>query len=149
MRLPRPDDPDPATPLPRIGEQPVAHRIVAGMNFLRGTLHDRFPARRAAWGPVPVDRALGRLIGVVTALAFAILVSFAASHLHIGADLNESCPICTAFGVGKLKTPAPSIVAAAPVAVTWFWLQPERPPTLAQSVRVVVLPPSCGPPAIA
>jgi hypothetical protein len=115
----------------------------------RGKLHEASSYQRAGWGPVPVDRALGRLVIVVTALAFAILVSVAASHVHLGADLDESCSICAAFGVGKLKGPTPSVVAPVPVAVTWFQQEPQSPPSLAHNVVVVVLPPSCGPPSIA
>lgn len=115
----------------------------------RGKLHEASSDGRVGWGPVPVDRALGRLIIVVTALAFAILVSVAASHLHLGADLDESCPICAAFGVGKLKGPTPSVVAPVPIAVTWFQQEPQRLPSLAHNVVVVFLPPSCGPPSIA
>lgn len=115
----------------------------------RGKLHEASSGARAGWGPLPVDRALGRLVIVVTALAFAILVSVAASHVHLGADLDESCSICAAFGVGKLKGPTPSVVAPVPVAVTWFQQEPESPPSLTHNVVVVVLPPSCGPPSIA
>jgi hypothetical protein len=107
------------------------------------------PTRRSAsWGPIPVDRPLGRLVLAITVLAFTILVSVAATHLHVGAELDDSCAICAAFGVGKLKGPTPSVVAPVPVAITWFQLEPPSPPSLARNVVGVVLPPSCGPPVI-
>lgn len=96
-----------------------------------------------------MDRRHDRLVWAVTVLAFAILVSAAASHLHVAADLDESCAICAAVGIGKLEGPATNLVAPVPLAVNEFRLADLGPPSLPQSAGVVVLPPSCGPPGIA
>jgi len=114
-----------------------------------GESRKRSSPRRIQPGRLSFNRAVSRLVLVVTTLAFAILVSVAASHLHVGADQDESCSICAAFGVGKLKGPNPSVAIPAPVIVTYLRQEPKRAPALAHNVVVVVLPPSCGPPAVA
>ncbi len=55
----------------------------------------------------------------VTAGCFALLVSVAASHLHIGPDADEACALCAAFA-GKLEGPSLSVpmVAIATVVHT-------------------------------
>lgn len=135
-----------------IRDRHVSRRVFSTMISTPGTSAERYerPTRQSASsGSIPVDRPLGRLAWAITLLAFTILVSVAATHLHIGAELDDSCAICAAFGVGKLKGPAPSVVASVPVAITWFQLEPQRPPSLPHNVVVVILPPSCGPPTIA
>ena len=135
-----------------IHDRHVSRRALSTMtlwpNSSAGKFHERPDRRGAAWGPVPIDGVLGRLVLAITVLAFTILVLAAATHLHVGAELDDSCAICAAFGVGKLKGPAPSVVAPVPMAVTWFQLEPPSRPSLAHNVVVVVLPPSCGPPVI-
>jgi hypothetical protein len=85
-----------------------------------------------------------RVIGALSAIAFAILVSVAATHLHIGPDADEACPVCAAVA-GKLAGPSVIPVAGiAPGIPCWLAVPPRQhssPLTLA-----VVLPPSRGPP---
>lgn len=92
---------------------------------------------------------LQRIAAAIIAVAFAILVSVAASHLHLGADQDEACSICAAFGIGKVKGPTPNVVVPAPVVVTYLRQETQSAPPLAHNVVVVVLPPSCGPPLVA
>lgn len=93
---------------------------------------------------------LQRIAAAITAVAFSVLVSVAAGHLHVGADQDEACSICAAFGIGKLKGPTPSVAVPAPVVVTYFRQETLHPSPLAHHVVVVVvLPPSCGPPLVA
>ena len=86
-------------------------------------------------------------IAAVTAVAFAILVSVSAIHLHVGADADEACALCAAFA-GKLEGP----VAKVPVLprITVGYLESEgQPAPQVQQAHLVVLPPSCGPPLVA
>jgi hypothetical protein len=91
--------------------------------------------------------SLQRLVCGVTAVVFAILVSVAASHLHVGADQDEACALCAAFA-GKLEgTSAPPL--PAPTAVAVALRVPALPQPQISSPSVVALPPSCGPPPVA
>jgi len=87
-----------------------------------------------------------RVIVALTAIAFAVLVSVAATHLHVGADADEGCAVCAAVA-GKLAGPkvAPAAKLSAEIA-TWLAVLPagHSSPRLLS----VVLPPSRGPPAI-
>jgi hypothetical protein len=85
-----------------------------------------------------------RISCALIALAFASLVSLAATHLHVGPDADEECAICAAV-IGKLEGPVvPLIAAIGPELGPWPRIVPkERPLGL---VVAVVLPPSCGPP---
>jgi hypothetical protein len=86
-------------------------------------------------------------IAAVTAVAFAILVSVSATHLHVGADADDACALCAAFA-GKLEGP----VAKVPVSprITVGYLESEsQPAPQVQEAYLVVLPPSCGPPLVA
>lgn len=87
-----------------------------------------------------------RAIVALTGIAFAILVSVAATHLHIGADADERCAVCAAVA-GKLAgpKPAPHATLGAEIA-TWLAALPSGH----SSPRLfsVVLPPSRAPPAI-
>jgi len=47
---------------------------------------------------------LRRALVALSVPAFAIPVSVAATHLHVRADSDTDCPICSAV-VGKLETP--------------------------------------------
>ena len=80
----------------------------------------------------------------VVAVAFAILVSVAATHLHIGPGADEGCAVCAAF-VGKLEGPSVPSIAVPPVSVSYFVRTLVLAPHL-EAVALVVLPPSCGPP---
>ena len=86
-------------------------------------------------------------IAAVSAVAFAILVSVAATHLHIGLDADDACAVCAAV-IGKLEGPSAPPAAAPPVSIPQFRLPPLVDPLLAD-IALVVLPPSCGPPRFA
>lgn len=83
-------------------------------------------------------------VGALTILAFAALVSLAATHLHVVADDDAACAICTAV-VGKVNGPsAPPALGVAPDLGHPQPIVPnERPRALAPSF---VVPPSRGPP---
>jgi len=87
-----------------------------------------------------------RAIVALTAIAFVVLVSVAATHLHIGADADEGCAVCAAVA-GKLAGPkaAPDAKLGAEIT-TWLAALPSG----RSSPRLfsVVLPPSRAPPAI-
>jgi hypothetical protein len=87
------------------------------------------------------------LITVISAIAFALLVSVAATHLHLSPAGDSDCEICSAVA-GKLSSPP--AVALAP-AITFFVVFSVAAPVLIQVVRVAptLLPPSCGPPLTA
>jgi hypothetical protein len=87
---------------------------------------------------------LRKLVTGITTLAFAVLVSVAATHLHVGADTDDGCAVCAAV-IGKLEGPGspPLVVAAA--SVDYVQTQFRAAPRLERSF-VVVLPPACGPP---
>jgi energy-coupling factor transporter ATP-binding protein EcfA2 len=87
------------------------------------------------------------LIAAVSAVAFAILVSIAATHLHTGLDSDEACAVCAAV-IGKLEGPSSVPAVVPPASIPYFW---QRPPSARHVARVVrvVLPPSCGPPRFA
>jgi hypothetical protein len=87
------------------------------------------------------------LIAAVSAVAFAILVSIAATHLHTGLDSDEACAVCAAV-IGKLEGPSSLPAVVPPPSIPYFWQRPPTAPHVARVVRVV-LPPSCGPPRFA
>jgi hypothetical protein len=87
------------------------------------------------------------VMAAVAAVAFAIMVSIAATHLHIGLDADEGCAVCAAF-VGKLEGPSTPSLAVPPVSVYYF-AGPLRIAPQVESPVLVVLPPSCGPPRFA
>src|ERR1700738_3451617 len=87
------------------------------------------------------------LVAAVSAVAFAILVSIAATHLHTGLDADEACAVCAAV-IGKLEGPSSVPVVVAPASIPYFWRRSPGAPHVARGVRVV-LPPSCGPPRFA
>ena len=86
-----------------------------------------------------------RIAAAIVLLTFAVLASIAASHLHVGAEQDEFCSLCAAFGAGKLEPPSPPVTIATPVSLTYFVPDVERPSQVSRSTPVV-LPPSCGPP---
>jgi hypothetical protein len=87
------------------------------------------------------------LIAAVSVVAFAILVSIAATHLHTGLDSDEACAVCAAV-IGKLEGPSSLPAVVPPPTTPYFWQRPPAAPHVARVVRVV-LPPSCGPPRFA
>src|SRR5207237_7199849 len=99
-------------------------------------------------GSASASRRLpARVLVAAVSVAFAILVSIAAAHLHIGLDSDEACAVCAAV-IGKLEGPSsPPAVVPAP-SIPHFWQRPLSTPHVARVVRVV-LPPSCGPPRFA
>src|ERR1700674_938001 len=112
---------------------------------------DRALSQRAA-SMIGFVSASGRLparvlIAVVSAVAFAILVSIAATHLHTGLDSDEACAVCAAV-IGKLEGPSSLPAVVPPASIPYFWQRPPAAPHVARVVRVV-LPPSCGPPRFA
>jgi hypothetical protein len=86
-----------------------------------------------------------RFPAAVVAIAFAFLVSVAATHLHITPDQDEACAVCTAFA-GKLEGPSKKLVVPTYVLIELRVATVVAAPSVT-SVAVVVLPPSCGPPA--
>ncbi len=86
-----------------------------------------------------------RLVTAWTAMCFAVLVSIAASHLHLGADVNETCTVCAAV-TGQLAGPSSASVAVPTLEIS-RWVQIVESPVPSPRVRAVVLPPSCGPPS--
>lgn len=89
-----------------------------------------------------------RIAAAIMLLAFAVLASVAASHLHVGANQDEFCSVCAAFGAGKLERTSPGISVPPPVALTSFRQEYESVSQVPRS-NPVVLPPGCGPPGIA
>lgn len=88
-----------------------------------------------------------RLVAALTAITFAILVSIAASHLHVGHDAEDGCAACAAFA-GKLEGSHAKVSVPTPVVVAFRFTPAPKEPQLAQSI-VVILPPSRGPPPAA
>jgi hypothetical protein len=88
-----------------------------------------------------------RVIVALTGIAFAILVSVAATHLHIGPDADEGCAVCAAV-VGKLEGPTPPPMAVCPTSDVSTLEQFQVAQQVACAI-LVVLPPSCGPPHVA
>jgi hypothetical protein len=90
---------------------------------------------------------LTRLVLWTTALTFAILVSIAASHVHVVSGDDDPCAVCAAF-TGKVHGGGPHqdasrrfvvvhrVVTALPQS-QWVGIPPTLPP------------PSCGPPVVA
>jgi hypothetical protein len=86
-------------------------------------------------------------VAAISAVAFAILVSIAATHLHIGLDADEACAVCAAV-IGKLEGPSAPAAVVSPVGIAYLWLAP-RIFLRVEQVFLVVLPPSRGPPRFA
>jgi hypothetical protein len=87
------------------------------------------------------------LITALTAIAFAMLVSLAATHLHISGADQDGCEICTSV-VGKLSTPV-TIDAASPPHCVAFAAPDTTYRSAAPRRGLNLLPPSCGPPLAA
>jgi hypothetical protein len=81
---------------------------------------------------------------VATAIAFTLLVSVAASHLHITPDGDEGCAVCAAFA-GKIEGPSAAVPALAPASFAYTVCStPVSRPVPATPAHL--LPPTCGPP---
>jgi len=87
------------------------------------------------------------LITALTAIAFALLISVAATHLHVSPAGDADCEICSAVA-GKLTSPPAVAIAPASPLLTAL---PVAAPVLIQVARVApeLLPPSRGPPLTA
>jgi hypothetical protein len=84
------------------------------------------------------------LVLSVTAGAFALLVSVAASHLHIAPDADEACAVCAAFA-GKIEGPSLAVpTVAVATAVHTVCIAPVA--RLHPLPPAHLLPPTCGPP---
>lgn len=97
--------------------------------------------------PRPRSRRRSRrslFVLALTASAFALLVSVAATHLHIAPDGDEGCAVCAAFA-GKIEGPSVYIptVAVATVIRTVCITPVARLLPLAPAH---LWPPNCGPP---
>jgi hypothetical protein len=101
---------------------------------------------RLSVGPLRSRRRSWRsqLVLALTALAFTLLVSVAASHLHIAPDADEACAVCAAFA-GKIEGPSAAVpmFALASVVYTVCAKPVSRPVPPAPAH---ILPPTCGPP---
>jgi hypothetical protein len=122
--LSRPDNPHAADPL---GAKPLRLSV--------GPLR----SRRRSWRC--------RFVLGLTALTFTLLVSVAASHLHIAPDADETCAVCAAFA-GKIEGPSVSVptLALASLVYTVCSHPVSRPVPPAPAH---LLPPTCGPPQLA
>lgn len=80
----------------------------------------------------------------VTAIAFALLVSLAATHLHITPDEDEACAVCVAFA-GKIEGPSAFVPSVAASEVAHVIVATSGSGVIPPAVAVL-LPPSCGPP---
>jgi hypothetical protein len=87
-----------------------------------------------------------KFVCAITGIAFALLVSIEASHLHIGIE-PDACPLYTAFA-GKVEGPSAEVTLSQPVLVAYYQPVECGAPDVAHCV-VVVLPPSRGPPQVA
>ena len=66
-------------------------------------------------------------IAAVSAVAFAILVSIAATHFHTGLDSDEACAVCAAV-IGKLEGPSSLPVVVPPAGIPYFCQRPPAAP---------------------
>lgn len=88
------------------------------------------------------------LIAALTAVAFSMLVLLAATHLHVSSADEDGCEICSAV-VGQIATPG-TIAALSPPPLDVSFAAPRARYSPAARCRGVnLLPPSCGPPAVA
>lgn len=88
-----------------------------------------------------------QFILAVTATAFAIVVSIAASHVHVVPDDDEPCAVCAVF-TGKLHDAGPRQHAARPFVVLHLVVA-ALPQSQRLGVAPTLPPPSCGPPVVA
>lgn len=80
----------------------------------------------------------------LTAIAFTLLVSVAATHLHIAPDGDEGCAVCAAFA-GKIE--GPSVYVPTVAVATVIQLVVAAPVLrLAPAAPAHLWPPNCGPP---
>jgi len=83
-------------------------------------------------------------VAALTAIAFALLVSLAATHVHLSSVDEDGCEICSAV-VGHLATPATIHAVPTPLVIEFALLaaSADRTPRWHRSN---LLPPSRGPP---
>jgi hypothetical protein len=88
----------------------------------------------------------GSFLLAVTAIAFLLLSSIAASHLHISPTGDEGCAVCAAFA-GNLNAPPVDVPWTRPVDFAFaICLAPA--PAVGPPTPAHLLPPTCGPPLI-
>lgn len=87
-----------------------------------------------------------RLVLLVTATAFAILVSVAASHLHIVPHDDDGCVVCTALEDNLHESDPPQ--DARPVVVVHLVVA-ALPRSQRLGITPTLSPPSRGPPVVA
>ena len=93
-------------------------------------------SRRRSWR--------SRFALALTAIAFTLLVSVAASHLHIAPDADEACAVCAAFA-GKIEGPSAALPTLAPARLVYtVCANPVSRPVPPAPAHI--LPPTCGPP---
>lgn len=84
------------------------------------------------------------LVLALTAIAFTLQVSIAASHLHFAPDADEACALCAAFA-GKLEGPSATLPTVA-VATVVYAICPTPVFGPVAPAPAHLLPPTCGPP---
>jgi hypothetical protein len=93
-------------------------------------------SRRRSWR--------SRCVLALTTIAFTLLVSVAASHLHLGPDADEACAVCAAFA-GKIEGPSVAAPMFAPASLGYAdCAHPVARPVPPAPAHL--LPPTCGPP---
>lgn len=88
------------------------------------------------------------LTAALTAVAFAMLVLLAATHLHVSSTDEDGCEICSAV-VGQLATPGTIAALTPPPLDVGFAAPATRHSSAARRRGLNLLPPSCGPPPAA
>jgi len=82
----------------------------------------------------------------LTAIAFTILVSVAASHLHVTPDADDGCALCAAFA-GKIEGPSLTVpTVAVATVIHCVRIVPASRPNPPGPAHL--LPPNCGPPQV-
>jgi hypothetical protein len=84
----------------------------------------------------------------LTAVAFAMLVLLAATHLHVSSTDEDGCEICSAV-VGQLATPGTIDPLPQPRLCVGFVAPAATYRSAAPHRRANLLPPSRGPPPAA
>lgn len=93
------------------------------------------PARRRAWA------------GWLTLLAFAFLLAALVSHRHHGNVERHQCVVCSAAADTLAAPPAAPVAAPQPMLLPYRLAAAAPDGCRRRAPRL--LPPSCGPPAVA
>jgi len=86
-------------------------------------------------------------IALLTALSFVLLISTAATHHHANSVEDQSCSLCSAVS-NKLDHVTPTALAIVTLHVLVYKLFTSKE-DVSDFALPTLLPPSCGPPAIA